>query len=86
MIRGNTTARAQMEKTITSERDVEIYVVIAKEDQRANALAMMQQLRDAAIGSTIPWRPPKSRDNSDWLSKPARVLPSSSGTNGRRWE
>jgi histidyl-tRNA synthetase len=35
-----------MEKTITSERDVEIYVVIAKEDQRAHALAMMQQLRD----------------------------------------
>lgn len=47
MIRGNTTARAQMEKTITSERDVEIYVVIAKEDQRANALATMQQLRDS---------------------------------------
>jgi histidyl-tRNA synthetase len=36
-----------MEKTITSERDVEIYVVIAKEDQRANALATMQQLRDS---------------------------------------
>src|SRR4030095_2573332 len=47
MIRGNTTACAQMEKTITSERDVEIYVVIAKEDQRANALATMQQLRDS---------------------------------------
>src|SRR5512133_252538 len=46
MIRGKTTARAQMETTITSERDVEIYVVIAKEDQRANALATMQQLRD----------------------------------------
>jgi len=47
MIRGNASARAQMEKTITRERDVEIYVVIAKEDQRANALAMMQQLRDS---------------------------------------
>jgi histidyl-tRNA synthetase len=46
MIRGNATARAQMEKTIRSKRDVEIFVVIAKEDQRANALAMMQQLRD----------------------------------------
>jgi histidyl-tRNA synthetase len=46
MIRANATAWAQMEKTITSERDVEIYVVIAKEDQRAHALAMMQQLRD----------------------------------------
>src|SRR5881398_674945 len=46
MIRGHTTARAQMEKTITSERAVEIYVVIAKEEQRGNAVAMMQQLRD----------------------------------------
>jgi len=46
MIRSNASARAQMEKTIASEHDVEIYVVIAKEDQRANALAMMQQLRD----------------------------------------
>jgi histidyl-tRNA synthetase len=47
MIRGTATARAQMEKTITSQREVEIYVVLAKEDQRANALAMMQQLRDS---------------------------------------
>jgi histidyl-tRNA synthetase len=54
MIRGNTTARAQMEKTITSERDVEIYVVIAKEDQRANALAMMQQLRDSGYRVDYP--------------------------------
>ena len=46
MVRGNATARGQMEKMITSDRDVEIYVVIAKDDQRANALAMMQQLRD----------------------------------------
>ena len=54
MIRGNTTARAQMEKTITSERDIEIYVVIAKEDQRANALAMMQQLRDSGYRVDYP--------------------------------
>src|SRR5947208_921763 len=47
MIRGNATARAQMEKTITSERDVEIYVVVAKEEQRGNAMAAIQQLRDS---------------------------------------
>ncbi len=35
-----------MEKTIAAERAVEIYVVIAKEEQRGNAIAMMQQLRD----------------------------------------
>ena len=46
MIRGHAAARAQMEKTIGAERAVEIYVVIAKEEQRGNAVAMMQQLRD----------------------------------------
>src|SRR5438094_377152 len=38
--------REQTEKTIATERAVEIYVVIAKEEQRGNAIAMMQQLRD----------------------------------------
>src|SRR5205814_9676160 len=46
MIRGHAAARTQMEKTIAAERAVEIYVVIAKEKQRGNAIAMMQQLRD----------------------------------------
>jgi histidyl-tRNA synthetase len=46
MIRGHAAARAQMEKTIGAESAVEIYVVIAKEEQRGNAIAMMQQLRD----------------------------------------
>jgi histidyl-tRNA synthetase len=46
MIRGNAAARAQMERAITGERAVEIYIVIAKEEQRGNAIAMMQQLRD----------------------------------------
>src|SRR6266480_193160 len=46
MIRSNAAARAQMEKTIAPERAVEIYVVTAKEEQRGNAIAMMQQLRD----------------------------------------
>src|SRR6266700_1117910 len=46
MIRGHAAARAQMEKTIAAERAVEIYVVIAKEEQRGNAIATMQQLRN----------------------------------------
>jgi histidyl-tRNA synthetase len=46
MIRGHAAARAQMEKTIAAERAVEIYVVIAKEERRGNAISMMQQLRD----------------------------------------
>src|SRR5207248_9842461 len=46
MIRGHAAARARMEKTIAAERAIEIYVVIAKEEQRGNAIAMMKQLRD----------------------------------------
>jgi histidyl-tRNA synthetase len=46
MIRSNPVAREQMERIFASERAVEIYVVIAKEDQREHAIAMMQQLRD----------------------------------------
>ena len=46
MIRSNPAAREQMERIFASERAVEIYVVIAKEDQREHAIAMMQQLRD----------------------------------------
>jgi histidyl-tRNA synthetase len=46
MIRGHAATRAQMEKTIAAERAVEIYVVIAKEEQHENAIATMQHLRD----------------------------------------
>jgi len=46
MIRGNAAARAQMEQAIAAEHDVEIYVVIAKEDQRTNAMAAIQRLRN----------------------------------------
>jgi histidyl-tRNA synthetase len=46
MIRGHAIARAQMEQTIAAVRDVEIYVVVAKEEQRAHAMAAIQELRD----------------------------------------
>jgi histidyl-tRNA synthetase len=46
MIRQNATARSQMENVIATAHPVEIYVVIAKEEQRGNALTMMQNLRD----------------------------------------
>src|SRR5437868_3257257 len=35
-----------MEKAIAAERAIEIYIVIAKDEQRGNAIATMQQLRD----------------------------------------
>lgn len=46
MIRGNETTRAQMEQTITAVREADVYVVVAKEEQRRNAMAAIQQLRD----------------------------------------
>src|SRR5204862_2646526 len=59
MIRGHAAARAQMEKTIADEREVVIYVVIAKEEQRGNAIAMIQQLRDQGYRLDYPMSPTK---------------------------
>jgi histidyl-tRNA synthetase len=47
MISGNATALTKMEKTIGAARDVDIYIVVAKEEQRGNAMAAIQQLRDS---------------------------------------
>jgi histidyl-tRNA synthetase len=40
-------AKAQMESDVASERSLDIYLVIAKEERRADALAQVQALRDA---------------------------------------
>jgi len=39
-------AREAMEKAITSDRKIDIYIVIAKEERRTDALTQIQQLRD----------------------------------------
>src|SRR6058998_1413188 len=39
-------AREAMQKAITNDRKIDIYVVIAKEERRADALRQIQQLRD----------------------------------------
>ena len=39
-------AREAMQKRIATERSIDIYIVIAKEERRADALAQIQQLRD----------------------------------------
>ncbi len=46
MIRANPTARAQMESALASDRAVDIFAVIAKPDRRADASAIVQELRD----------------------------------------
>jgi histidyl-tRNA synthetase len=43
----HTTASESMEKWIRAQNEIDIYIVIAKEDRRADALRLGQQLRDA---------------------------------------
>ena len=52
-------ARAAMQKTITAEWKIDIYVVIAKEERRADALKQIQQLRDRGFLVDYPLTPTK---------------------------
>jgi histidyl-tRNA synthetase len=47
-------AREAMEKAITSDRRIDVYIVIAKEERRADALAQIQQLRDRGYRVDYP--------------------------------
>ena len=47
-------AREAMQKLIASERKIDIYIVIAKEERRADALAQIQQLRDCGYSVDYP--------------------------------
>src|SRR6266704_553448 len=52
-------AREAMQKAITSDRNIDIYVVIAKEQRRADALTHVQQLRDRGYRVDYPLTPTK---------------------------
>jgi histidyl-tRNA synthetase len=54
LINETTAARDQMQKAITAEDKIDIYVVIAKEERRPNALAQIQQLRDRGYRVDYP--------------------------------
>ena len=47
LIRGNTTAHAKMEAAVARDQEIDIYVVVAKEERRSSALQQIQQLRDS---------------------------------------
>jgi histidyl-tRNA synthetase len=47
-------AREAMQKAITNDRKVDIYIVIAKEERRADALRQIQQLRDRGYRVDYP--------------------------------
>jgi len=46
LIRETPRARAQMEAAVEREQQLDVYIVIAKEERRADALAQVQALRD----------------------------------------
>jgi histidyl-tRNA synthetase len=52
-------ARAQMEAAMRDQRKIDIYVVIAKEEHRADALAQIQQLRENGYRVDYPLAPAK---------------------------
>jgi histidyl-tRNA synthetase len=52
-------ARAQMEAAMRDQRKIDIYVVIAKEERRADALAQIQQLRENGYRVDYPLAPAK---------------------------
>lgn len=59
MIDDTAPAKTRMDAWIASQRAADIYVVIAKEERRADALAAVQQLRDAGLRVEYPLGPTK---------------------------
>jgi histidyl-tRNA synthetase len=52
-------AKTLMEIALASERDLDVYIVVAKEERRADALAQVQALRDAGYRVDYPLTPAK---------------------------
>jgi histidyl-tRNA synthetase len=59
LIGEHSAARTQMEAAVGDQRKIDIYVVIAKEERRADALAQIQQLRDRGYRVDYPLAPAK---------------------------
>ena len=54
MIHEDGSAREKMQQAITAEHKIDIYIVIAKEERRVDALAQIQQLRDCGFRVDYP--------------------------------
>jgi histidyl-tRNA synthetase len=52
-------AKAQMEKAVTTQSELDVYAVIAKEERRPDALAQIQSLRDQGYRVDYPLAPAK---------------------------
>jgi histidyl-tRNA synthetase len=52
-------ARARMEETVAAQQNLDLYIVIAKEERRADALAQIQALRNRGYRVDFPLSPAK---------------------------
>ena len=59
LIAETSAAKAKMEEAIAAQQNLDIYVVIAKEERRADALAQVQILRDCGCRVDFPLTPVK---------------------------
>jgi histidyl-tRNA synthetase len=59
LIKDRPAAREKMEGTIRDAQKIDIYIVIAKEERRGNALADVQKLRDLGYRVDYPLAPAK---------------------------
>jgi histidyl-tRNA synthetase len=59
LIKDRPVAREKMETAIREENKIDIYIVIAKEERRTDALAQVQQLRDRGYRVDYPLTPAK---------------------------
>lgn len=59
LITGSPAAKARMEEAIAAQQNLDIYVVIAKEERRTDALAQIQALRDRGYRVDFPLAPAK---------------------------
>jgi histidyl-tRNA synthetase len=59
LITASPAAKAKMDEAITAQQNLDIYVVIAKEDRRSDALALIQALRDQNYRVDYPLTPGK---------------------------
>jgi histidyl-tRNA synthetase len=52
-------AKAQLDKAVAAQRELDVYIVIAKEERRTDALAQIQTLRDGGYRVDYPLAPAK---------------------------
>ena len=77
LLRENAVARARMETATGRAQELDVYVVIAKEERRDDALGAVQAMRDAGYRvdySLVPAKVGKQFQNAEHLQARSAVL------------